>query len=111
MIELDVPVPAGAGAHLAHIEQAVETSCAAAGLRRTLKGTLASYPGCVHWHYAQPSARGTLEITWWPRRERLWLKVSQGRTAPWITSLLPHLQHTLQTALATCLAPAAQPPQ
>ena len=80
MIELDVPVPAKA--ELAHIEALVENTCADAGLRRTLKSTLASCPGCVHWHYARPPERGTLELTWWPARRRLWLKVSAGRSAP-----------------------------
>lgn len=97
MIELDVPVPAGAD--LAQIEQAVTTTCAGAGLRNTLHGTLAKYPGSVHWHYARPRERGTLEITWQPQPPRLWFKVSQGRRAAWIDDLLPHLHQVLQAAL------------
>ncbi len=105
MIELDVLVPAGA--NLEHIEQAVARTCAEAGLRNTLKGTLAGYPGCTHWHYAHPRERGTLELTWWPARPRLWLKVSAGRARPWLVALLPQLQHTLTVALhAGRLAPA-----
>ncbi len=99
MIELDVMVPAGAD--LAHIEHTVETACADAGLRNTLKGTLASYPDSVHWHYAHGRERGTLEITWWPARQRLWFKVSAGRTAPWLTALLPALRQSLAEALTT----------
>jgi hypothetical protein len=98
MIELAVPVPAGAD--LAHIEDTVESLCADAGLRQTLKGTLASYPGCVHWHYARARERGTLEVTCWPAQQRLWFKVSAGRAAPWISTLLPQLQTTLAAALA-----------
>jgi hypothetical protein len=103
MIELDVSVPAGAD--LAQIEQAVERTCAGAGLRNTHKRALASYPGSVHWHYARPPERGTLELTWWPARRRLWFKVSAGRTAPWITALLPQLQHSLQAAWQPSPAP------
>ena len=108
MIELAVPVPAGA--ELAHIEQTIENTCAGAGLRRALKNTLASYPGSVHWHYGRAPARGTLELTWWPAQRRLWFKVSAGRAQPWLTRLLPHLQQSLATALAmpaTQAAPAA----
>lgn len=108
MIELDVPVPAGTDP--AHTERIVETTCAGADLRRTLKSTLASYPGSVHWHYAHGRERGTLEITWWPARERLWFKVSAGRTALWIKALLPALQQQLSEALATG-APAPTRPE
>ncbi len=104
MIELDVSVPAGAEPAL--IEQAVARTCADAGLRHTLKATLASYPGSVHWHFAHPSERGTLELTWWPARRRLWFKVSAGRARPWIAPLIPQLQQTLVTALSAA-APAS----
>jgi hypothetical protein len=97
MIELDVPVPAEADQ--AQIEAAISSVCAAAGLRSTLQGTLARYPGSVHWHFARPRERGTLEITWWPRPRRLWFKISAGRTAPWLTVLLPTLQPALGAAL------------
>lgn len=98
MIELEVPVPADVD--LAQIEQAVDAILGGAGLRRTLNSTLARYPGSVHWHFARPGARGTLELTWWPARRRLWFKVSSGRAAPWIESLLPQLQASLVAALS-----------
>jgi hypothetical protein len=107
MIELDVPVPAGAD--LAHIEQAVARTCAEAGLRNTLRGTLASYPGSTHWHYAHARERGTLELTWWPAKPRLWFKVSAGRAKPWLTALLPQLQQSLTTALHAGRRQPAQP--
>ena len=104
MIELDVPVPAEAD--LAQIEQAVDETVRGAGLRRTLKSTLATYLGSVHWHFAQPRERGTLELTWWPAQRRLWFKVSKGRVAPWIDNLLPQLQNELTTALHAASATA-----
>jgi hypothetical protein len=107
MIELDVPVPAEAD--LAHLEEIVETVCAGASLRRALKGTLASYTGSVHWHYAQARQRGILEITWWPARRRLWFKVSAGRSAPWIAARLPQLQQSLETALHAGMPVPARP--
>jgi hypothetical protein len=104
MIEREVSVPKGLDP--ARVEHTVAACCAADDLRNTLKGTLARYPGSVHWHYSQPRERGTLEITWWPRGERLWFKVSAGRSARWITARLPALQQALEMALSA-LAPAA----
>lgn len=105
MIEREVVVPKAMDP--ARVEQTVAACCAAAGLRNTLKGTLARYPGSVHWHYAQARERGTLEITWWPRGERLWFKVSAGRSARWIPARLPALQHTLETALGALASDVA----
>jgi hypothetical protein len=47
------------------------------------RGTLKSYPGCAHWHLTIPRHRGTLEATWWPAKNRLWLSVHANRQAPW----------------------------
>ena len=44
-----------------------------------MKGTLASFPNCVHWHWKRGKERGTLEITWWGKQDRLWFKVAAGR--------------------------------
>src|SRR4051794_41704257 len=54
----------------------VESACASAGLTITMRGTLAAYPGCVHWHLKRGRERGTLEITWWPKTAELWFKVA-----------------------------------
>jgi hypothetical protein len=65
---------------------AVESACAAEGLRLTLKGTLKQYPGCTHWHYQRGKDRGTLEITFWPAQNRALRKRFSPRS-PW---LMPH---------------------
>ena len=51
MLEVNIAFPAGAS--LARMERLVEKCYAAKGLRMTLKGTLAQYPGCVYWHFKQ----------------------------------------------------------
>ena len=41
------------------------------------KGTLASYPGCIHWHLKMGTQKGHLEITWWEAENRLCFKVAK----------------------------------
>ena len=64
MTEIDLPLPAHATSSA--VICAVERACGAAGLRASMKTTLASYPGSTHWHFKAGTDRGTLECTWWP---------------------------------------------
>ncbi len=98
MIEIEVIVPVQAD--LAQAEQLIEQCCAAEGLLISLKGSLASYPGCIHWHYKQGTQRGTLEITLWPKAGRIWFSVHSGRTAAWIEEAVARLKETLEKNLA-----------
>jgi hypothetical protein len=94
MIEVDVHVPRGSNP--ASIPHLVEEACAAEGLTLTLKGTLAKYPHCVHWHYKKGNERGTLEITWWEKENRLWFKVAAGRTGAWMEETMARLKNRLE---------------
>ena len=62
------------------------------GLQLRMKGTLHTYPGSEHWHFQKPGERGTLEVTLWPRGNRVWFSVQSGRRAAWITEILPHMK-------------------
>jgi hypothetical protein len=73
----------------AESEDEVERCCLAAGLRVSLKATLAKYPGCVHWHFKRGDEPGTLEITVWPTGRRAWCSVQSGRRAAWIDRIMP----------------------
>jgi hypothetical protein len=88
-----------ANADLARAAQVIAEACAAEGLRLTLDGTLAKYPGCRHWHYKRDRQRGTLEITLWPARRRLWVTVHAGRQGDWIAGCLPRLGRAVEAAL------------
>jgi len=70
----------------------IEAAFAAAGLRVTLRGTLRSYPGSIHWHLKRGRDAGTLEVTFWPRQRRLWLTIHEGRGAPWMDEAGARLQ-------------------
>jgi hypothetical protein len=60
------------------VEIAVEKCSRDLGLLNTMRGTLAKYPGCVHWHFRKPLVNGTLEVTSWPSNKRLWISVQQA---------------------------------
>ena len=44
---------------------------------------LNQYPGSTHWHLKKQGVKGTLEITWWPKQNRLWLEIRENREAAW----------------------------
>lgn len=93
MLEIDVEPAADADDD--SIIAAVERACAAEALTQTLRGALRTYPGCTHWHYKNGKAKGTLEITWWPKTRRLWFKIASGRQADWIAPCVERLRVTL----------------
>ena len=56
------------------------------GLSVTLRDTLKSFPGSIHWHLKQGKSRGVLEVTVW--KDRAWLSVQDGRTGDWIDGVI-----------------------
>ena len=53
--------------------------------------------------------RGTLEVTLWPARRRLWMSVHANRGAEWVEGALRHLADALPGALrySRCKSPSA----
>jgi hypothetical protein len=97
MLEIEFAVPSDCD--LAEAENIVEHACSAWGLELTMKGSLKSYPGSVHWHYKSQGDKGTLELTLFARRRRLWAKVQHRRRAPWIDAMLPKVQKGIELQL------------
>src|ERR1700678_542998 len=81
------------------IEIAIERCSRGLGLSKTMRSTLAKYPGSVHWHFKKPLASGTLEVIYWPSGNRLWISVQQGRRADWLEESVPSMESCLQNAL------------
>lgn len=61
----------------------------------TLRGTLRQYPGCHHWHLKQGREPGTLELTWWPEKNRLWFKIASNRRGDWMESAISAFRSSL----------------
>jgi hypothetical protein len=81
------------------ILRAVDAAAKALRLLVTLRAELKSFPGSTHWHLKQGRHPGTLEITWWPKERKLWIKVQAGRTATWIDELAPRLKRKIEAHL------------
>lgn len=97
MIEVEIQFSGGPNTDL--VVQSVEQVCTANGLICARRGTLASYPDCVHWHYRKDKDTGTLEITWWETENRLWFKVAKSRRGDWIDESLPQLKKEIEAHL------------
>jgi hypothetical protein len=69
------------------------------GLAMTMRATLKSFPGSTHWHLKRGHERGTLEMTWWPQRKKLWLKIHTGRMATWIDKVAPQLKREIESRI------------
>jgi len=98
MMEIEISIPLQTD--LSQAEQIIEQCCKAEGLSASLKVSLAKYPGCVHWHFKRDGQRGTLEITLWASRRRIWFSIHTGRTSAWIEETVTRLKQDLERALA-----------
>jgi hypothetical protein len=79
---------------------ALERVLKQAGLRVTLRGTLAGYPGCTHWHLKNGRERGVLELTYWPGGKRIWLSMQDGRRGGWVMRSARDLKSQLELKVA-----------
>jgi hypothetical protein len=86
-------------AQLLGTDEVIARCFEAAGLRVVMKGTVAAYPGSVHWHLKRAKERGTLEVTLWPARRRVWLSVHANRSGGWIDETVSALKQSLPGAL------------
>ena len=80
---------------LADAARAIEEVCDTEGLRVGTRGTLATHPGSIHWHYKKGRETGTLEVTLLNRERRILLSVAQNRIAPWGESAMERISHAL----------------
>ena len=97
MIEVELQIPADARSDT--VVKVVEQVCTANNLICVLKGTLASYPDSIHWHFRKHKQKGTLEISWWESENRLWFKVTKGREGEWIEESIVELKKQIESSL------------
>ena len=98
MTEIEITIPLQT--NLSQAERIIEQCCKAEGLSVNLKGSLAKYPGCIHWHFKRAGQRGTLEITLWASTRRIWFSIHTGRTGDWIEETVTRLKEDLEKELA-----------
>jgi hypothetical protein len=97
MTEVEFAVPQGYS--LSGAASLIEKACRECGLRISTRATLQTYPGCVHWHVKRGIQSGTLELTLWETKRRVWASVQNERRAPWIDEALPRVKDAVETAL------------
>ena len=104
-------VPVSGAVREAVAPDAVRDAAAEIGGRITLEGTLRSYVGSLHWHVQAPQETGTLEVTWWPTRQQLWVSLHANRSGTWAAEAFPRLVNALRSRLsAEGAAPAVFSP-
>ena len=84
---------------LSRAEELIEKAAAEHGLSVGMKGSLAGYPGCIHWHFKNQKQKGTLEITLHTESRRIWAQVQDGRKAQWIDMELPRVRRAIEKDL------------
>ena len=57
------------------------------GLRVTSDGRLRTYPGSSHWHLKRGQEAGTLEVTHWPQKNRVWVSYHTNRATVWVMEM------------------------
>jgi hypothetical protein len=82
----------------ARIIREIERACVEADLRISMKGTLRTIPGSVHWHFKSGNLPGVLEVTYSPSERRAWFSVHQNRNAPWIPAMILRVRRSLFAA-------------
>ena len=97
MEEIEVPIRTAVAEE--QFVNLVERVAAGYGLYIRMRGTLRVYPGSIHLHLEKQREPGTLEITLWPAREKLWLSVQAGRRAGWIVNVLPQIKAKLEAEI------------
>jgi|GEM_PF-2470582 len=73
-----------------NVVEAFEEACKKHGLKAH-RGSLEKYPESTHWHVTSPGQKGTLEATWWPTNQRLWLEIRANRRADWMLPVIEAL--------------------
>jgi hypothetical protein len=113
MKEIEIPLPRNADCLL--VSKTIEKICISSGLRVTLKASLSKFPGSTHWHIKRRDDKGTIEITLWPAKHRMWFSIQDGRVGAWIEEKIGFFQGSFQRAFQshapnTAFEPRPSPP-
>ena len=96
MTDIEVGVPNGWSADT--IAREIETVGTSLGLFARIQGSLAKYPGSIHWHFGRTGHSGTLEVTFMPNIPRCWISVHENRNADWVRLAVIDFKSRLETA-------------
>lgn len=92
----DVEVAIGRSISPQRTEAEIERALTVSGLQISLKCSLAKFAGCVHWHLRLKAQPGTLELTYWPKEQRVWFSIHRGRGAPWMKEVIATVRQQIE---------------
>jgi hypothetical protein len=87
------------------IDQIVEAAIDMNGLCIVARVTLATYPSSQHLHVKLEKQPGTLEVTWWPPKNRLWMSVHANRSGAWTTAAMQQIGDAIEEQLQMAAFP------
>ncbi|MEX2104576.1 MAG: hypothetical protein WD907_04505 [Bacilli bacterium] len=64
----------------------------------SLKTTLSTMKGSIHWHLKQERQKGVLEVTYWPKKQQIWLEIHDNRRSEWNVDVIAPLAHAIAQA-------------
>lgn len=71
-----------------HVVQEIEEVIADFRLDVTLKTTLSTMKGSIHYHLKQGKKSGVLEVTYWPNKKRLFVEIHGNRLSEWNKNMI-----------------------
>ena len=77
----DIEILLPSNCEVDNIAQATDAALFEVGLRVTMRDTFKKYPGRIYWHAKHGCETRTLEVTFWPKKRRVWFTVQSGRNA------------------------------
>ena len=70
------------------IVKPVEEIAKAHGMDVSVRTTLSSKRGSIHWHFTKGKELGVLEVTYWPKTHQLWVEIHSNRQREWNVAIL-----------------------
>ena len=109
MKEIPIAAASDAGFIDAEIESLVAAAANSMSLRISMSGSLKQFPGSRHWHLKRETGAGTLELTWWPAQNRLWVSYHANRAGDgWVAESAALLAQEI-SRLLNSRAPVSTP--
>jgi hypothetical protein len=89
------------------VRDAVQNAAIHHGLNISQVTTLVTKIGSIHWHIRkEEEARGVLEVTYWPKKQQLWVEIHSNRQQLWNVCVIePFAEHMAGALKGHCVKP------
>ncbi len=80
------------------VAKEIDDSIQQFNLTISLKTTLSTKKGSIHWHLKQEKKKGVLEVTYWPKKQQIWLEIHDNRRYEWNVNVIAPLANAIAHA-------------